>query len=97
MTCELVYPCCAPTLIRACPRPRAAHPQTRTYGGDASRQAASRATLVYVMDSVLRLLHPFMPFVTEELWQALPHKGARRAHGTGGWMLPTRGREGGRA
>ncbi len=63
-------------------------PQTRTYGGDASRQAASRATLVYVMDSVLRLLHPFMPFVTEELWQALPHKGARR--GTGDWSLARR-------
>lgn len=50
-------------------------PQTRTYGGDAAAQAASRATLVYVFESVLRLLHPFMPFVTEELWQAIPHKG----------------------
>eukprot|EP00198_Chlamydomonas_reinhardtii_P003262 XP_001692598.1 predicted protein [Chlamydomonas reinhardtii] len=49
--------------------------KTRTYGGDAAAQAASRATLVYVFESVLRLLHPFMPFVTEELWQAIPHKG----------------------
>ncbi|KXZ53642.1 hypothetical protein GPECTOR_6g559 [Gonium pectorale] len=49
--------------------------KTRTYGGDVGAQAASRATLVYVFESVLRLLHPFMPFVTEELWQALPHKG----------------------
>ena len=31
-----------------------------------------RHILVYVMDRVLRLLHPFMPFITEKLWQALP-------------------------
>ncbi|EFJ41521.1 hypothetical protein VOLCADRAFT_107675 [Volvox carteri f. nagariensis] len=49
--------------------------KTRTYGGDAAAQSASRAALVYVFESVLRLLHPFMPFVTEELWQALPHQG----------------------
>lgn len=32
-----------------------------------------RGVLVYVYTSLLRLLHPFMPFVTEELWGALPH------------------------
>jgi valyl-tRNA synthetase len=63
------------------PQVRRPHPhplpclQTRTYGGDAAAQAASRATLVYVFEAVLRLLHPYMPFVTEELWQAIPHKG----------------------
>jgi len=35
----------------------------------------SKPTLLYVFDTALRLLHPFMPFITEELWQSLPHQG----------------------
>ncbi len=35
----------------------------------------SLITLLYVLDNSLRLLHPFMPFVTEEIWHIIPHKG----------------------
>ena len=47
------------------------------YGGgsDPAAAAAARGALVYSFDRLLRLAHPFMPFVTEELWQALPHSG----------------------
>jgi len=31
--------------------------------------------LIHTMDFALRLLHPFMPFITEEIWQKIPHKG----------------------
>ncbi|MCQ2462324.1 MAG: valine--tRNA ligase [Clostridia bacterium] len=34
-----------------------------------------KAVLVYVMSNTLKLLHPFMPFITEEIWQTLPHNG----------------------
>lgn len=35
----------------------------------------ARAVLVYVLSNTLKLLHPFMPFITEEIWQTLPHDG----------------------
>ena len=34
-----------------------------------------QSVLVYVLSGTLKLLHPFMPFITEEIWQALPHEG----------------------
>ncbi len=38
-------------------------------------RAVTQRTLVEILETTLRLLHPFMPFVTEEIWQRLPHAG----------------------
>lgn len=43
----------------------------RLYGHDAKEQTKVRQRLVFLLDQILRLLHPAMPFVTEEIWQAL--------------------------
>ena len=42
-------------------------------GGDEAQGA--KQVLVWVMDKILKLLHPFMPFITEEIWQSIPHEG----------------------
>ena len=42
------------------------------YGDDISRKRVSQSVLLQVLSAILRLLHPFMPFVTEEIWQKLP-------------------------
>ncbi len=42
--------------------------------GDKRKQDLTRQTLLGVLDSILRLLHPFMPFITEEIWQQLPQR-----------------------
>lgn len=42
---------------------------------DAQLAGNTRCVLVYVMDKILKLLHPFMPFVTEEIWQTMPCNG----------------------
>ncbi|XP_017975494.1 PREDICTED: valine--tRNA ligase, chloroplastic/mitochondrial 2 isoform X2 [Theobroma cacao] len=44
------------------------------HSGDDSVALVAQAVLLYVFESILKLLHPFMPFVTEELWQALPNR-----------------------
>ena len=49
--------------------------KARLYSEDADRKQTAISVLVYVLDQVLRLLHPFMPFITEEIWQSLPHEG----------------------
>lgn len=43
--------------------------------GTDEQKLTTRSILTYVLDQTLRLLHPIMPFVTEEIWQHLPHKG----------------------
>lgn len=43
-------------------------------GPDASASASRARLLVTLLDHTLRLLHPFMPFITEEIWQSLPEK-----------------------
>jgi valyl-tRNA synthetase len=43
--------------------------------GTAAEQAAVAQTLAYVLERSVRLLHPYLPFATESLWQALPHVG----------------------
>jgi valyl-tRNA synthetase len=44
----------------------------RLYGEEPATRRMARLTLTFVLDGVLRLLHPFMPFITEEIWQRLP-------------------------
>ncbi|MFN8593224.1 MAG: valine--tRNA ligase [Thermomicrobiales bacterium] len=48
--------------------------KVRLRGSEAEQQAVA-ATLAYTLERSLRLLHPFMPFVTEALWQSVPHSG----------------------
>lgn len=45
------------------------------FGDNAEAKESTRRVLVTVLDTALRLLHPFMPFATEETWSYLPHKG----------------------
>ena len=45
------------------------------YGEDETAKKMTRSVLAYVLDNTMRLLHPFMPFITEEIWQNLPHEG----------------------
>ncbi|GKV54441.1 valine--tRNA ligase [Sporosarcina sp. NCCP-2222] len=45
------------------------------YGEDEAAKKMTRSVLAYVLDNTMRLLHPLMPFITEEIWQNLPHEG----------------------
>ena len=46
--------------------------KSRLNSGDETQADTARKVLVYVLDRALRMLHPFMPFITEEIYQALP-------------------------
>ncbi|OAB38969.1 valine--tRNA ligase [Paenibacillus macquariensis subsp. defensor] len=45
------------------------------YGEDEVAKKNTKSVLAYVLDRTLRLIHPFMPFISEEIWQHLPHEG----------------------
>ena len=47
----------------------------RLGGEDEQAKLGAQHVLLYVLIDILKLLHPFMPFITEEIWQALPHTG----------------------
>ncbi|AQL55974.1 valine--tRNA ligase [Abyssicoccus albus] len=44
-------------------------------GEDEGAKQMTRSVLTYTLDNILRMLHPFMPFVTERIWQQIPHDG----------------------
>jgi valyl-tRNA synthetase len=45
------------------------------YGEDEAAKKTTQSVLAYVLDRTLRMIHPFMPFISEEIWQHLPHQG----------------------
>lgn len=49
--------------------------KARLNGEDSAAKNTARSVLVYVFTNTLALLHPFMPFITEEIWQNMPHLG----------------------
>jgi valyl-tRNA synthetase len=49
--------------------------KTRLYGKDPAGRHAAQYVLVNVLKGTMEFLHPFMPFITEEIWQRLPHRG----------------------
>ena len=49
--------------------------KARLNGDDKAAADTARSVLVYVFTNTLALLHPFMPFITEEIWQSMPHIG----------------------
>ena len=49
--------------------------KSRLFQKESEGAAVARRVLVYVLTGILKLLHPYMPFITEEIFQALPHEG----------------------
>jgi valyl-tRNA synthetase len=47
----------------------------RLNGADENAKTGAQKVLLYALTEILKLLHPFMPFITEEIWQAIPHNG----------------------
>lgn len=65
--------------------------KTRLYeglgGGDEAEAKAARRVLVYILDTSLRLLHPYMPYVTEHLWHHLPRSASSTEQAAHALML----------
>jgi len=47
----------------------------RLNGEDEDAKLSAQKVLLYVLTEILKLIHPFIPFITEEIWQSLPHEG----------------------
>lgn len=68
--------------------------KVRVYGDDERAAADARAVLAAVLDQLLRLLHPVMPFVTETLWRALTGaEGGRQSLAVAAWPTALTGRD----
>lgn len=48
--------------------------KTRLYNSDLERSIKAQSTLIHVLDIILKLLHPFMPYITEEIYSIMPNK-----------------------
>jgi len=59
------------------------------YGDDLLRRRTTQYVLWTVLDHLLRMLHPFMPFITEEIWQSLPKGDVCTLRGSGGDWAPS--------
>ena len=49
--------------------------KSRLSGADQEAKEQAQQVLCYVLTDIMKMLHPFMPFITEEIWQVLPHEG----------------------
>jgi valyl-tRNA synthetase len=58
--------------------------------GESEEKEAVKECLLVVLETTLRLLHPFMPYVTEEIWQHIPKKDENSAGGSGRTIMTTR-------
>ena len=77
-----------PRLAPAAASPSGAAQRAPAASGDAASVAVAHAVLAYCFDTVLRLLHPVVPFITEELWQKLPGRTAEELLASAAWPAP---------